>query len=132
MSPIFMDLQYNNNLSLYHTVRRHKKTALDCVVKENQSKLDNHELHQYPDSLSFHDSSRHHLYPLTYAPKHKQSFDFLTFSKREPPLLHSVHHNDNTQPASPHLHNLRTHSHLYLQGSVFFFKELHDHERLPP
>ncbi|KAK2836014.1 hypothetical protein Q5P01_016498 [Channa striata] len=85
------------------TMRTTNKAAPDCVAKENQSKLDNHELHQNPDSPSFHDSSRHHLYPLTYAPKHKQCFDFLKFSKSKAPLLHGAYHNDNTQPATPHL-----------------------------
>lgn len=60
--------------------RRHKY-FLSVLRRGNHSELDNHELHQSPDSLSLYDS-RHHLYPLTYASKHKQSFDFLKFPKK--------------------------------------------------
>lgn len=52
----------------------------------NQSKLDNHKLRQSPDNLSLYDSRQHPLYPLTYASEHKQSFDFLKFSKKVNPF----------------------------------------------
>lgn len=110
---------------------------LKCVMNESQSKLDNHELHQSPDSLSLCDSSCHQLYPLTYASEHKQSFDFSQIPPKvhptatipQPPPCIERWQWQQTPPCRPSsllTQSEKAHSHLYLQGSCFFFKEQHD------
>ena len=104
---------------------------LECVAKESQSKLDNHELHQSPDSPL-------QLYPLTYASEHKQSFDFLQIPPKFPPLRLCVPTTTHSarRPSSPR-HNARRHGAICTSGEAASSSKsdmisIMASERLPP
>lgn len=73
-----------------------------------------------------------HFYPLTYASEHKKALIFSNSPKVTSPAPSSCVEGWQCQrtppclPSFPLTQSEKVHSHLYLQGSCFFFKEQHD------